>query len=175
MNRSELEHVIRASSSITDEREFIVIGSQAILGSFPDAPKVLRQSIEVDIYPKKRPELSELIDGSIGELSAFHQEFGYYAHGIGPDTAVLPKDWESRLIPVKNKNTRNAVGFCLSPVDLAYSKLAAGREKDMEYLARLFRYGYVKRAKLKVLIASTKEGELKNRLKQNYQILSRKY
>ncbi|MGB7838952.1 MAG: hypothetical protein WBL40_12660, partial [Terrimicrobiaceae bacterium] len=30
----------------------IVIGSQSILGKFPDAPRTLRQSMEADFYPK---------------------------------------------------------------------------------------------------------------------------
>ncbi len=33
---------------------------------------------------------ADLIDGSIGELSPFHETFGYYAHGLGPETAALP-------------------------------------------------------------------------------------
>lgn len=39
MQRSELEHVIRASGEIVDDDEFIIIGNQAILGQFPDAPQ----------------------------------------------------------------------------------------------------------------------------------------
>ena len=32
------------------------IGSQAILGSFPNAPEILLISMEADVYPKNRPE-----------------------------------------------------------------------------------------------------------------------
>jgi len=42
MKRSDLEHILRASKGVTGEKEFIVIASQAILGPFPDAPRVLR-------------------------------------------------------------------------------------------------------------------------------------
>jgi hypothetical protein len=38
MKRSELEHVLRASAAITLENSFVVIGSQAVLLDFPDAP-----------------------------------------------------------------------------------------------------------------------------------------
>jgi len=38
MQRSQLEHVIRAASAITGATEIVVIGSQAVLGQFPDAP-----------------------------------------------------------------------------------------------------------------------------------------
>ena len=51
MKRSALEHILRACKGTTGETEFIVVGSQAILGQFPDAPRVLRHSIEADVYP----------------------------------------------------------------------------------------------------------------------------
>jgi hypothetical protein len=37
VKRHELEHVIRAASAITGAKEIVVIGSQAILGQFPDS------------------------------------------------------------------------------------------------------------------------------------------
>lgn len=52
---------------------------------------------EADIYPLQAPELAEKIEGAIGEGSQFHQTFGYYAQGVGPDTAVLPRGWMSRV------------------------------------------------------------------------------
>jgi hypothetical protein len=33
------------------------------------------------------------LDGAIGELSVFHQSFGYYAHGVDDTTATLPAGW----------------------------------------------------------------------------------
>jgi hypothetical protein len=38
MTRAELEHVIRAAGSIAEVEDLVVIGSQAVLGEFPDAP-----------------------------------------------------------------------------------------------------------------------------------------
>ena len=81
MKRSDREHILRASKSVTGEAEFIVIGSQAILGRFPDAPRVLRQSMEADLYPRYRPELSDLIEGSLGRYSQFDQTFGVSQRG----------------------------------------------------------------------------------------------
>jgi hypothetical protein len=139
MDRAALEHVLRAASAIANEREFIVIGSQAVLGQFPNAPDALRASIEVDIYPRHAPEKSDLIDGAIGELSAFHQMFGYYAHGVDETTATLPAGWKERLVPVHNANTGGATGWCLDVHDLAISKLVAGRERDLDFLQVLVR------------------------------------
>ena len=115
MKRSDLEHILRASKGVTGETEFIVIGSQAILGPFPDAPRVLRQSMEADLYPKYRPELSADIEGSLGELSLFHQTHGYLADGVSPNTATLPKGWEERLIRLSNENTGGVLNRTTSP------------------------------------------------------------
>ena len=51
MKRSQLEHLIRAAADITGEREFVIIGSQAVLGQFPKAPDPLLASMEPDIHP----------------------------------------------------------------------------------------------------------------------------
>ncbi len=133
MTREQLEHIVRAAAQIVDDDELIVVGSQAVLGQFPEAPPALLSSNEADVYPKNKPELADVIDGTIGELSPFHETFGYYAHGVGETTATLPDGWRQRLVPVRNANTRGATGWCLEIHDLVISKLVAGREKDLEF------------------------------------------
>ncbi len=51
MKRKELEHLIRAAGAVADEDKLVIIGSQAILGQFPDASTTLLQSMEADIIP----------------------------------------------------------------------------------------------------------------------------
>ena len=143
MTRKQLEHVIRASGAIAEVDRLVIIGSQAILGSHPEAPEELLTSIEADVYPPDKIERADLIDGSIGEDSFFHETFGYYAHGIGPATAILPKNWQSRAVSINNKNTNNIEGLCLAPEDLAVSKLLAGREKDIAFVKGLIRYNLI--------------------------------
>lgn len=148
MNRRQLDHVLRVSASLSGCREMVVIGSQSLLASHPDAPEDLLRSMEVDLYPLEEPEKADLIDGSIGELSPFHDAFGYYAHGVGVETAVLPSGWRHRWIRLESEG---AVGWCLSPVDLAVSKLAAGRSKDIDFVrgmlkARILQEAEVERA-----------------------------
>ena len=138
MTRTELEHIIRAVAAITNEKELIVIGSQAILGQYPDAPKKLLISDEADIYAPARPDLSDLIDGALGELSQFETTFGYRADGVGPGTATLPRGWKDRLIPIVNENTNGATGWCLECHDIAVAKYVAGRGKDLRYIADLW-------------------------------------
>jgi hypothetical protein len=165
MKRSDLEHILRASKGVTGETEFIVIGSQSILGRFPDAPRELRQSMEADLYPRFKPNLAEEIDGSLGELSPFHNTFRYWADGVSPDT--------DRLIPLSNENTDGAIGWCLEPHDLAFSKLAARREKDLAYVRGLIRHRLIQRAELIRRIESALDLSLRERLKEALAICAR--
>jgi hypothetical protein len=155
MKRSELEHIIRAAGSIANDSEIVIIGSQAILGQFPNAPASLLVSAEADVYPRNRPELSDLIDGSIGEGSAFHELYGYYAQGVGEKTAVLPRAWRDRLVPVQNSNTFGITGLCLEVNDLAISKYVAGREKDLEFTRELAKQGMTDKATLLTRLRET--------------------
>ena len=135
MKRHEVEHVLRAAAAITDETEFVLLGSQAVLGQWPDAPAALLVSNEIDIFPDRAPDKADLIDGAIGAGSLFHDRFGYHADGVGPETAMLPKDWRRRAFVIAGPNTGGARGLCPEIHDLAVSKLLAGREKDRDWLA----------------------------------------
>ncbi len=144
MNREDLEHIIRASADVTKQYEFIILGSQSLLGPVPHPEEIFKVSAEADIYPLNAPELADHIDGAIGEGSAFHELHGYYAQGVGPDTAILAEGWMGRLHRVQNENTNGRVGYCLDVVDLFLSKAAAAREKDRVFCIALLKHGYVK-------------------------------
>lgn len=137
MRRDDFEHLIAAAAEVSGEREIVVIGSQAILGSFPDPPKALLFSMEADVYPLRDPDKGEEIDGSLGDGSRFHAMYGYYAHGVAPETFVAPTGWERRLvrvdIPARIGQETGAVALCLEPHDLVLAKCVAGRERDWEF------------------------------------------
>ena len=159
MTRLNLEHIIRAAGTIADDTDLIVIGSQSILGQFPDAHAVLLASLEAEVYPRNHSERSDLIDGTIGQDSPFHRQFGYYAHGIDSTTATLPQGWEQRLVLVSSENTGGVRGWCLEVHDLAIAKLIAGREKDLEFVADLIRHKYATRDTLRARLAATSVAE----------------
>jgi len=160
MNRKQLEHIVRASGSISGCHEVVIIGSQALLGACPDAPAELLMSMEADLYPSEDPEKAELIDGCIGELSPFHETFGYYAHGVGPETAKLPAGWKGRLVRVENENTGGTIGWCLSPVDLAISKLLAGRPKDLEFVRQMVVIGIITEQAILAMLCELAPGDV---------------
>jgi hypothetical protein len=143
VTRDQLEHLLRAVARIAGERDVIVVGSQAILGSFDDEllPDEAVGSIEADVCFRDDPtnEKSDRVDGAIGELSPFHDSFGIYAQGVSITTAILPPGWERRLVTFETPGAEPGRGLCLEPHDLVASKLVAGREKDFEFVAALLR------------------------------------
>ncbi len=157
MTRAQLEHLIRASAAISGEDDIVIVGSQSILGAHPDAPASLRVSAEADLFPREHPEKSDLIDGSIGEGSFFHETYGYYAQGVDETTATLPAGWKTRLIPIRSPATRGATGWALEPHDLMISKYVAAREKDRIFTRDAARHGLVEE---KILMARLKETTL---------------
>jgi len=162
MKREHLEHLLRASAAILITRgsrkvpqELVVIGSQSILGQYPEAPAALLRSMEADIYPLNEPALADEIDGAIGELSPFHDTYGYYVQGVGPNTATLPARWLNRVVRVQNDNTGQGIGLCLEVHDLAISKYVAGRDKDASFTLELAQHAMIKRSVLETRLAAT--------------------
>ncbi len=146
MKREELEHVIRAAADITKD-EIVVVGSQAVLAQYPDAPEALLVSLEVDVYPRGNPEQAIEIDAAMGDGSPFHETFGYYAHGVGPETPVAPAGWQERLIrldlPAILAKSGTVTAWCLEVHDLVLAKLAAGQPHDFVFAEEALRAGLV--------------------------------
>ncbi len=137
MRKAEFDHVIASAAVVTGEEEIVVIGSQAIWGSIGDPPESMLRSLEADVYPRRDPSLAEEIDGALGDGSPFQSTYGYYAHGVGPETAKAPRGWEERLLRVEVPRRPGEEGFvialCLEPHDLILAKCVAGRERDWEF------------------------------------------
>lgn len=127
MRRDQLEHAIRTACQMIDRPEIIIVGSQAILGTYDedDLPSEATMSIEVDVLPiaesnEETVRLADLIEGVAGEFSSFEQLHGFSIDGVDLDTAVLPDGWRDRLVKVQNANT---AAPCLPPVGSATPRI----------------------------------------------------
>lgn len=156
MRRDQLEHAIRTACQIIDRREVIVVGSQAILGTFgeDELPPEATMSVEVDILPiadgnQETERLADLIEGVAGEFSPFEEMHGFSIDGVDLTTSALPEGWRDRLVEVRNANTAapagepQFTGWCLNKEDLCVAKLCALREKDRNFVAALLDAGLV--------------------------------
>lgn len=144
MTREQLEHILRATSQVVEERDLLVIGSQSILGTWDEKrlPAEATRSIEADVATLDGDEQkSDRIDGALGEGSRFHETFGIYAQGVSLRTAVLPRGWRERLVALDTESTRPGRGLCLEPHDCVISKMVAGRRKDYGFATALLRSG----------------------------------
>jgi len=154
VKKGDVEHVLRAAAAITGERVFVAVGSQAALVQHRILPAEMVQSAELDLYPRDAPHLADLVDGSIGEGSPFHGTFGYYAQGVGPETAKLPAGWEERAYRLSNPATGGAVLVAPELHDICASKLVAGRAKDLRYVEAAIAAGLADRATLRQRLRS---------------------
>ncbi len=126
MRRDQREHAIRTACQIIAHPAVIVVGSQAILGSYDEQqlPPEATMSLEVDVLPladndTETARLADLIEGVAGEWSPFEQQHGFSIDGVDLATAILPAGWRDRLVKVQNANTAapsgapQFTGWCL--------------------------------------------------------------
>ncbi len=111
---------------------------------------MLRVSQDIDLFFLKGATLerNRAIYERFGPDSEFAELHDFYIEPVGDWTVMtsLP-GWRERLVKVDAPG--GAIGWCLSPLDIAYNKAEAGREKDITYLAELFKAGYVRPSEIK--------------------------
>jgi hypothetical protein len=99
--------------------------------------------VDVAFFDDLDEAKADAVDGAIGELSDFHETFGYYAQGVSVTRAVLPEGWQERVAVVETPATAPGRGLCLEPYDCVLAKLAAGREKDYAFAGALADAGLI--------------------------------
>ena len=104
----DLERTVRAIATEFKSDMVFIIGSQAILAEWPDAPPAMTASPEIDAFPAnarlwetqekakhpgENPEASEHINALFGEGSRFHRTHGFYIDGVdrAPPTPPNPR------------------------------------------------------------------------------------
>lgn len=160
MTRDQFAHAIRAAGAVLGVSELIVIGSQAVHGSLSgELPIEAARSVEVDLAVRGDHDgrLADLIDGSIGEASMFHDTFGYYAQGVDESTARLPDGWQNRLVRFETPATGGVVAWCLELHDLWIAKAVALRDKDREFCRALLQRNLVVRETLRSRLVTVPE------------------
>jgi len=165
MKKQQLDHILRAAGTITGQKRFVIVGSQALHGKYPDLADSIVMSAEVDLFAPKQPDATELLN-EIGVDSPFHVTYGFYADPVDEATAVLPKGWKGRLVNLPAGDTGGVRALCLEPHDLAISKYAVRRDKDRTFTRELARRGLVDREKLLALVEQTPvSAEIKERIR----------
>jgi len=161
MKRADLAKLLREASRITRQRDFLVIGSAAILGSFDDVllPERATLSAEADVVVRGDSigDLTDQLEES-GWGSPFHQTNGVYLDPVGTETAVLPPGWENRLVPFAAGG--GTTGYCLDAYDLCSAKLARYDAKDREFVLALVHAGLIDLRSLRGRFTSVRDARL---------------
>jgi hypothetical protein len=186
MNRNALEHIIRAAGEIAQVKKVIILGSQSILAQLPDLSEfvskfdqtdvaakiqnreILIRSIEADVMIPDSEEKTELVEAVMGELSMFHDTFGYYAQGVDLATSKLPEGWDNRLVEICNENTNGISGMCLEVHDVMVSKLYAGRPKDIEFFEAAVTLGLLSEETLRERLTKTAMSDERRKIVENH-------
>ncbi len=91
MRRDQLEHAIRTACQIIGRTEVIIVGSQSILGTYPEEalPDLATMSMEIDMLPiadtnEETARLADDIEGVAGELSPFRGNARVQHRRCGP-------------------------------------------------------------------------------------------
>ena len=158
MRREDFDHILRATAAIVGDDRLTVIGSQAILGSFADSELSgeLVFSQEVDLIPLgDAQENRDLIDGTIGEFSQFHETFGVWAHGVAESTGVLPDGWRDRLVTYRPASAPGVAALCLEVHDLWVAKAMRSDPRDVAYCRALARSGRLSHAMISTRLDAT--------------------
>ena len=153
MTKIEFENLLCQAGRIARDRDFFLIGSQALRGMCEAIPRDFPKTIEADLYPRNHPQAWGLLRDGLGRRSKFFRLKGYYLDCTDPGLATLADGWTDRLIPFRTPRTGGVTAWCLDPHDLFAAKLAAWRMKDQLFLAAMLRHKFAKPALVKTRVA----------------------
>jgi len=138
MRLPALKHLIEATEALSHPERIRVLGSSALLASFPElgeSGQPLEISFDADLLIEPcDPQLAAMLHEAVGEGSLFAQRTGYYADFLRPEIVeTLPTDWESFTIELEGLPKARA----LAPADIVAVKLQIGRPKDLQLCRHL--------------------------------------
>ena len=140
MTLYEMVKILHTASYIAKKDDFLIVGSQAVLGNYLDEADDFEfsesRNINIVIKESER-KIAVVLQGMFGEASYFERTHCIYINVVDQKTSILPDVWERRLIKRQVKD--GPLLRFLSPEDLAITKYAAWRDKDKDFLAKMWR------------------------------------
>lgn len=131
MNRAQLATLLRRAHALSGHREFVIVGSLAILGAVVEPPDAMVMSIDVDTFLKTDPDRTGALSAALGQGSPFEDEHGYYLDPVSPNLPSFPTGWQDRLIAIELGEVR---AYFVDPNDVAVSKYIRGEYRDLRWL-----------------------------------------
>ncbi|MBO4335925.1 MAG: hypothetical protein J5846_08870 [Desulfovibrio sp.] len=163
MTLYEMSKIIKAASYIVKKDNFLIVGSQAVLGNYLNEVGGFEfaRSREIDIVIKEsEQEIADLLQGIFGEASYFERTHGIYIDVVDLKTCILPEGWERRLL--KRQLEDGPLMRFLSAEDLAFAKYAAWRDKDKAFIAKMWTENLLDIEKMRELWSKLPKDRLSN-------------
>jgi hypothetical protein len=135
----DFEHfaaAIRKAAEVYGEKAFVVVGRGSLSASMPSAAPQLRTTGDIDLFPPSdmaKVDAWAEADLLVKQGSPFFAEHHFYIERVGEWTLLgHPASWVDRAIDIQ---IDDITAIVLHPLDLAYNKLEAGREKDIDFMS----------------------------------------
>lgn len=157
MKKSDVIEAIKCMDILLGESDVLVVGSQSLHGAHPDVPDEILYSREVDVVLGTKARLGNWLADVVGAGTPFDIERGYYIDHVylKDDFPILAKGWRDRVVK-ETIDGKIAVSY-LSPEDLVIAKLAAGREKDITFVAGMVSRKLVDLERVSLLVETLDE------------------
>lgn len=160
-----------------------IAGSMSIHSILENPNSLVEGTKDIDIMTE---EYNEDYDHHVAYAAGFGSAFttyesGYYIDVVQESSLNLPMNWKQRTIKENIKTTNGEIEVnYLNPNDLLYSKLFAGREKDLRFIEKMFQYKLISPKKLNFIWNNEinhlfESREHKAYLAAKLRVLSRKY
>lgn len=139
MKKDQVVDAVKHIDKLLGETEILIVGSQSLHGAHPGVPDEILYSREVDMVLVTKSKLGNWLSEVVGPGTHFEYNNGYYIDHVflKDDFPILAKGWRDRVVKEIIDDKIN-VSY-LSPEDLAIAKLAAGRDKDILFVAGMIK------------------------------------
>ena len=153
MRREDLRLLFARARDLCGEKDYVVLGSLAVLGYAGEVPPRMAASLDVDAFSRTDPGRIFELAPALGQGSLFEAEHGYYLDPISPLVATLPAGWDGRLSRVQLEP--DLAAWFLEPNDAAVSKYARMEPRDREWIRPGFQAGVLSLAVVEARFAQT--------------------
>lgn len=144
LGMEDVREAVLAAAEAYGSRRFIIVGRASLAVTMPESDPLLRATMDVDLFPpwdESKAAVWAAADLSIGRLSPFRREHGFYVERVAEWTTrqMLP-GWEQR---VSTFEVSGIQASAIHPFDLICAKLQAGRTKDRAFVKKALELGVV--------------------------------
>ena len=135
LTMQDVRLAVRTAAESYGSRQFTIVGRGSLAASMPESADKLRSTIDIDLFPpwdETKAGAWAAVDTNIGRYSLFQEKNGFYVERVGEWTLMTQAaGWNERAMRLEVDGIEILV---LHPLDLAYNKLEAGREKDIVFM-----------------------------------------